>query len=917
VNSRNIFSNICALVSFGTALFLIPTLLTYAVDDVEVMAINAAVSNFCGPFGAWVADFLRSSFGYAALLTLPLFCITGLYFLDVIDNENYFQASFSMLLLFFSLAITIALISPNSIPQFSGGYIGYYLGAFFTKIAGSRVTLVLSITINTVCLYFSGILLLLKTRGVHMFTFLKSSPAKENSTPKRQSSSVKQSLQASYVHIPLHSQIRISRDAKMPWITRETILRREASPLPEPPSAPVQSPFPGEPALETSQAFLDEFKTDPDFNMDINEIKIPANDTRIFMKDAFFDEHALDMTKPFNDFSDDRIEVVDNMGFTNKRDNFKIFDALEITASDKEFVEESANADNQTSAADHFNTQLQDDFQVDNEPELSNENEFFEEDSSILEESANIARSYSEPPPADVVIKKTEPEPESNHVQSRTLSAQNLRVEKEDETEGTDYHNKFFTYGINDEYIIPSYYFGISKEIDSHIWKKEIERNSELLVKTLQDFGIESKVARVNRGPVITLYEIQIAAGVKVNRVSNLSDDIAMALAASRVRIVAPIPGKSAVGVEIPNRSREMVTIGDIFNDSTYQKADMQLKVGIGKDILGKTVMLDLKTQPHLLIAGATGSGKSVCVNTLISSLVFNYDPDRVRFIMVDPKMVELQLYNGLPHQLTPVITEPDIAPKALKWAIYEMERRYRLLSEIHTRDIERYNQKVESYKGRSEREKLPYIVIIVDELADLMMVAPKEVENYITRIAQKARAVGIHLVLATQRPSVDVITGIIKANFPARIAFQVAQKTDSRTILDQNGAETLLGKGDMLYQSPTSSFPVRIQGAYISEDEIIELVRHAQKYGNPHYIDIEEEVDKREAVDTAESDAEQDEMFVEAMKIIEVTQKASASYLQRRLSIGYNRAARIIERMEELGYVGPQQGSKPRDVLI
>ena len=327
--------------------------------------------------------------------------------------------------------------------------------------------------------------------------------------------------------------------------------------------------------------------------------------------------------------------------------------------------------------------------------------------------------------------------------------------------------------------------------------------------------------------------------------------------------------------------------------------------------------MLDLKKQPHLLIAGATGSGKSVCVNTLISSMVFNYDPDRVRFIMIDPKMVELQLYNGLPHQLTPVITEPDIAPKALKWAIYEMERRYRLLSEIHTRDIERYNQKVESYKGQSDREKLPYIVIIVDELADLMMVAPKEIENYITRIAQKARAVGIHLVLATQRPSVDVITGIIKANFPARIAFQVAQKTDSRTILDQNGAETLLGRGDMLYQSPVSSFPVRIQGAYISEDEIIDLVRHAQKYGNPHYIDIEEEVDKRETVETEGTDAEQDEMFVEAMKIIEETQKASASYLQRRLSIGYNRAARIIERMEELGYVGPQQGSKPRDVLI
>ncbi|MFW6366532.1 MAG: FtsK/SpoIIIE domain-containing protein, partial [Spirochaetota bacterium] len=263
------------------------------------------------------------------------------------------------------------------------------------------------------------------------------------------------------------------------------------------------------------------------------------------------------------------------------------------------------------------------------------------------------------------------------------------------------------------------------------------------------------------------------------------------------------------------------------------------------------------------------------------------------------------------------VITDPDIAPKALKWAIYEMERRYRLLSELHTRDIERYNQKIESYNGKSDLEKLPYIVIIVDELADLMMVAPKEIENYITRIAQKARAVGIHLVLATQRPSVDVITGIIKANFPARIAFQVAQKTDSRTIIDQNGAETLLGRGDMLYQSPLSSFPVRIQGAFISEDEIIDMVRHAQKFGHPHYIDIEEEVDQRESSDLDSNDVEQDELFVEALKIIEESRKASASYLQRRLSIGYNRAARMIERMEELGYVGPPQGSKPREVLV
>ncbi len=437
-------------------------------------------------------------------------------------------------------------------------------------------------------------------------------------------------------------------------------------------------------------------------------------------------------------------------------------------------------------------------------------------------------------------------------------------------------------------------------------------RNSDLLVNTLKEFGIESRVLTVNRGPVISLYEMQIAPGIKVNRIVGLADDITMALAASRVRIVAPIPGKKAIGVEVPNIKREVVTLGDIVKSPEYHSKSGKLKVALGKDILGKPVIMDLKQLPHLLIAGATGSGKSVCVNSIITSLVYNYDPNFVRFILVDPKMVELQLYNGIPHLLTPVITDPGLAPKALKWAMYEMERRYYLLSEMNTRDIDRYNEK--AVKKGGDAEILPYIVVIMDELADLMMVAAKEIEGFITRIAQKARAVGIHLVLATQRPSVDVITGIIKANFPARVAFQVAQKTDSRTIIDQNGAEKLLGRGDMLYQSPISSFPVRIQGAYISEDEIMSVVEHLQSMGTPNYIDIEGFLFEAAR---EEDSQEEDELFMEALKIIEETRKASASYLQRRLSIGYNRAARIIERMEDLEYIGPQQGSKPREVLI
>jgi DNA segregation ATPase FtsK/SpoIIIE-like protein len=469
---------------------------------------------------------------------------------------------------------------------------------------------------------------------------------------------------------------------------------------------------------------------------------------------------------------------------------------------------------------------------------------------------------------------------------------------------------------INEEYIIPTNLLQKTVPHDRESWESEIRRHSELLVKTLNDFGIESRVSMVNRGPVVTLYEMQLAPGIKVTRIVSLADDIALALAASRVRVVAPIPGKAAIGIEVPNIKREMVTLGDILNTKEFLSADMILRIAMGKDILGKPVMIDLKKQPHLLIAGATGAGKSVCVNAVILSLICSYDPNHLRFIMIDPKMVELQLYNGMPHLLTPVITEPDEAPKALKWAIVEMERRYRLLSEQCTRDIERYNQKIASMRHPEEFETLPYIVIIIDEFADLMMVAPKEVENYITRIAQKARAVGIHLVLATQRPSVDVITGIIKANFPARVAFQVAQKIDSRTIIDQNGAEKLLGKGDMLYQSPTSSFPVRIQGAYISEEEVMLVVKRACSFGRPRYIDFDEFLKTESAAEDDDNDI-QDEMFVEALKIVEETKKASASYLQRRLSIGYNRAARIVEKMEELGYVGPPQGSKPREVYV
>jgi DNA segregation ATPase FtsK/SpoIIIE-like protein len=881
------FNTFFSVLAYAAGLFLLVSIASYNQEDMALLAINAKVSNLGGPFGVWIADFLRNSFGLASFLTIPFMILCGMFFSDQIDNDYFFQTAFATLLLFFTLSILTHYLATSGNPAERGGYIGHYLGRFFQELTSYRISLILSIFINGVCIYFSGIPTLLGKWSISMTKLFLGLISKKTVHPKET--------------LPLNSIGERHVKEKKPWITKVKKNRNSYNTQRQEKTEAVkrnQDFNTTEPVITLDNGFnsaLENSEIIPNpVNLSLNKTEIEVEDKRIFMKDAIFDLHSIDSEfleaipaekpKKRNWFEEEISEQKkENKGIIQRTST--IPDALELDTV----------------------------FRLETDKETENKEEF---QTTVIEKDEELTQQ----------IEKAAKDLDHTFHSNESCEKSNVLNNSDFPTDQTEAHQAeylneekkvFHSYEVNKEYIIPSYFFNLSESADTDSVDQEIDRNSELLIKTLKDFGIQSKVVNVNRGPVITLYEIQIAAGIKVNKVSSLADDIAMALAASRVRILAPIPGKSAVGVEIPNMNRDMVSIGDILNDKSYLSSKMSLKIGLGKDILGKTVMLDLKKMPHLLIAGATGSGKSVCVNTIITSLVFNYDPDRVRFIMVDPKMVELQLYNGLPHQLTPVITEPDIAPKALKWAIYEMERRYRLLSELHTRDIDRYNQKIESFKGQSELEKLPYIVIIVDELADLMMVAPKEIENYITRIAQKARAVGIHLVLATQRPSVDVITGIIKANFPARIAFQVAQKTDSRTIIDQNGAESLLGRGDMLYQSPLSSFPVRIQGAFISEDEIIDMVRHAQKFGHPHYIDIEYEVDDRETTEAEANDAEQDELFVEALKIIEESRKASASYLQRRLSIGYNRAARMIERMEELGYVGPPQGSKPREVLV
>ncbi|HPR37361.1 MAG TPA: DNA translocase FtsK [Spirochaetota bacterium] len=834
---------------------------SYSEGDYRALVFNRSVSNIIGPVGALLAHLFRSAFGVASYMFVLMFFLSGWNQFRKGEQGDVIDKLFTLFFLTISsasfLATTIADIHQNS-----GGFIGYYIYQFLKSVTGVLGAYLIIVVMNLAGLILLGVVSLttvfenrgkLTVVGAGAKTFIRRFTLKKSSDEKN-----KEDIPLNYIGED------IKPGKKVPWIIKKKVVIGEVKK-----------------EKEKSES------------VKLLEMNVPAAVDDELFKGV--------LTNSYNDYEP---VINDDSGRKNSlKENDYEFDYSPETVKtyrDEDFIESETGS--------------------------FEDEDFFEDES--FEGYQDVPEKSDVEEDTEVKFSREEYEIRKNRIFGIDAEGnENPEKEKEPETaEAPDRNKRVFEKGpggpieervfnhlkINKDYIIPTAFLHNSEPVDTETWESEIKKNSQLLVRTLADFGIESRVIAVNRGPVITLYEMQIAAGIKINRVVGLADDIAMALAAYRVRIVAPIPGKSAIGIELPNKKREMVTLGDIIKSKSYQEQKGSLKVGLGKDILGVPVMLDLKKQPHLLIAGATGAGKSVCVNSIITSIVYNYDPNYVRFIMVDPKMVELQLYNGVPHLLTPVITEPHLAPAALKWSIFEMERRYRLLASKNARDIVTYNEKIN--KEKSKEEKLPFIIIIIDELADLMMVASKEIEGYITRIAQKARAVGIHLVLATQRPSVDVITGIIKANFPARIAFQVAQKTDSRTIIDQNGAEKLLGKGDMLYQSPMSSYPVRIQGAFISEDEIEDIVKHLRALGEPQYIDIEASLFTDEDGELSE---DEDELFVDALKIVEETRKASASYLQRRLSIGYNRAARLIEKMEELGYVGPQQGSKPRDVFI
>jgi S-DNA-T family DNA segregation ATPase FtsK/SpoIIIE len=453
---------------------------------------------------------------------------------------------------------------------------------------------------------------------------------------------------------------------------------------------------------------------------------------------------------------------------------------------------------------------------------------------------------------------------------------------------------------------------------DQEIQQQSLLMNSRLLEKKLKDFGVEGQVTEVSPGPVITMYEFEPAPGVKISRITGLADDLAMAMRAVSIRIVAPLPGKPVIGIEIPNSQRETVGLKDILSSQEFSGPKSKLTLALGKDILGFPVVTNLAKMPHLLIAGATGTGKSVCLNALISSILFKARPEEVRFFFIDPKRIELLPYEGIPHLLHEVVTDAKMATRVLRWAIREMEDRYKKMADKGARNIDTYNQRLlKEKKGASEKypeEWLPYVVIVIDELADLMLVSSRDVEESLTRLAQMARAAGIHLLIATQRPSVDILTGIIKANFPARISFQVSSKTDSRTILDANGAEALLGAGDMLFLPPGVSRLQRIHGAFVSEAEIKRLTEFLKKQKEAVY---DETLLTTEEPEPSETDDDIDEKYEAALQIVKDTRQVSISMIQRKLRIGYNRAARLVEIMEREGIVSSGEGGRPREVLI
>lgn len=648
------------------------------------------------------------------------------------------------------------------------------------------------------------------------------------------------------------------------------------------------------------------------------EANLAEAETDFPESETSFPETEIDFAEPKNSFyeSENSFEELEN----NFDDSENDFEESESISEESESQFEESENDFEDSEKDV--EESENDFE-DSENSFGGSENDFEKSEKLSEESENDFKEPENYYSASDVL-KSQRQGKKSSLSSEIFDdmEDEIRKEVKSEMQQKKYENPAFDETKSNR-AMPKKAYSVPTELleqysDDQYWivDDETKRNAVKLTDTLTDFGISAEVIGIKKGPVVTMYELEPAPGVRLSKIVSLQDNIALSLAASSVRIVAPIPGRAAVGIEVPNKKRSIVSFREMIEQDLPEFKKMAIPVVLGKDILGKSQIIDIAKTPHLLIAGATGAGKSVCVNSIILSILYKRSPQQVKMILVDPKVVELKLYNDIPHLLTPVITDPKRALQSLQWCLCEMERRYAQLDNMGVRDIASYNNRIEERKICTE--KLPYIVIIIDEFADLMATSGKELESNVARLAAMSRAVGIHLVLATQRPSVNVITGLIKANIPSRIAFMVASRTDSNIIIDAVGAEKLLGKGDMLYASAISPYPVRIQGTFESDNDVENVVDYVKTLGEPDYIDDQMFFDDEEDDNspTLFSDSAEDPLYEQALDIVIQAGKASASYIQRRLKIGYNRAARLVEEMEERGIVGPANGSKPREVI-